>query len=129
GPGSLFSSIIPNLLVKGVTDAIIGSKAKKIYICNIMTQPGETDDFTVSEHLLEVEKYLKCNIDYLVMNTGKISEKLIRKHIKKNSFVVADDSRKLVKRTKIIRADIISNKDYVRHDPEKTSKVLFESFL
>ena len=129
GPGSLFSSIIPNLLVKGVNDAIMESKAKKIYICNIMTQPGETDDFTVSDHLLAVEKYLGYSIDYLIINTGKISKNLIKKHTRKNSFTVTDDSRRLIKRTKIIRADIISNKDYARHDPEKISKVIFESFL
>jgi len=129
GPGSLFSSIIPNLLVKGVADAIKESKAKKIYICNIMTQPGETDDFTVSDHLLAVEKYLGGSIDNMIVNSGRISEDLIKKHTKKNSFRVMDDSRMLAKRTRVVKADIISNKDFVRHDPEKISNVIFESFL
>jgi len=129
GPGSLFSSIIPNLLVKGVADAIIKSKAKKIYICNIMTQPGETDDFTVSGHLLAVEKYLGGHIDHLIINNGEISKDLIKKHIEKNSFIVTDDSRGSITGVEIIRADIASNKDYARHDPEKISKVMFESFL
>ena len=129
GPGSLFSSIIPNLLVKGVADEIFKSKAKKIYICNIMTQPGETDDFTVSDHLLAVEKYLAGHIDNLIINNGEISQDLIKKHTEKNSFIVADDSIRLKTGTKIIRADIASNKDYARHDPEKISKVIFESFL
>jgi len=129
GPGSLFSSIIPNLLVKGITEAIKESEAKKIYICNIMTQPGETDNFTVSDHLFMVEKYLGCNIDYLVINTGKISENLIRKHTRENSFVVTDDSSSMINRTGIIREDVVSKKDYARHDPEKISRVVFESIL
>ena len=127
GPGSLFSSIIPNLLVKGVAQSIKKSKARKIYICNIMTQPGETDNFTVADHLFAVEKYLGCNVDYLIINSGKISVNLIKKHVRKNSFVVVDDSNKLIDRSRIIREDIVSNKDHVRHDPEKISRVIFES--
>jgi len=129
GPGSLFSSIIPNLLVKGVARAIKESKAKKIYICNIMTQPGETDNFTVSDHLFTVEKYLGCNIDYLIINSGKISESLTRKHRRKNSFAVVDDSDKFIDKTRIIREDVVSNKDFARHDPEKISKLIFKSFF
>jgi uncharacterized cofD-like protein len=129
GPGSLFSSIIPNLLVKGVAQSIKKSKARKIYICNIMTQPGETDNFTVADHLFAVEKYLGCNIDYLIINSGKIAENLIKKHVRKNSFVVVDDSNKLIDRSRIIREDIVSNKDHVRHDPEKISRVIFESLF
>lgn len=129
GPGSLFSSIIPNLLVKGVAQSIKKSKARKIYICNIMTQPGETDNFTVADHLFAVEKYLGCNIDYLIINSGKIAENLVKKHVRKNSFVVVDDSNKLIDRGRIIREDIVSNKDHVRHDPEKISRVIFESLF
>ena len=129
GPGSLFSSIIPNLLVKGVAQSIKKSKARKIYICNIMTQPGETDNFTVADHLFAVEKYLECNVDYLIINSGKISENLIKKHVRKNSFVVVDDSNKLIDRSRIIREDIVSNKDHVRHDPQKISRVIFESLF
>lgn len=129
GPGSLFSSIIPNLLVKGVAQSIKKSKARKIYICNIMTQPGETDNFTVADHLFAVEKYLGCNVDYLIINSGKIAENLIKKHVRKNSFVVVDDSNKLIDRGRIIREDIVSNKDHVRHDPEKISRVIFESLF
>ena len=129
GPGSLFSSIIPNLLVKGVAQSIKKSKARKIYICNIMTQPGETDNFTVADHLFAVEKYLGCNIDYLIINSGKIAENMVKKHVRKNSFVVVDDSNKLIDRSRIIREDIVSNKDHVRHDPEKISRVIFESFF
>ncbi len=129
GPGSLFTSIIPNLLVKGVAESIRKSKAMKIYVCNIMTQPGETDNYAVTDHLFAVEKYLGCSIDYLVINSGKISENLIRKHFRKNSFVVVDDSNKIIDENKIIREDIVSNKNHVRHDPKKISRLIFESLL
>ncbi|MBE3100662.1 MAG: YvcK family protein, partial [Firmicutes bacterium] len=115
--------------VKGVAQSIKKSKARKIYICNIMTQPGETDNFTVADHLFAVEKYLGCNVDYLIINSGKISENLIKKHVRKNSFVVVDDSNKLIDKSRIIREDIVSNKDHVRHDPEKISRVIFESLF
>lgn len=125
GPGSLFSSIIPNLLVKGVAQSIRKSSAVKIYVCNIMTQPGETDNFTVSDHVSTVEKYLGCSVDFLIINSGKVSEKLVKKHNKKNSFIIIDDSDKVKNRIKIIKDDVISKKDYARHDPDKISKVIF----
>jgi len=123
GPGSLFSSIIPNLLINGVAEAIKRSRAKKVCICNIMTQPGETDGFTVCDHLFTVEKYLGYRINHLVINNGKISEKLIKKHTKKNSFEIKDG------RTEVIKADVVSNKEFARHDPVKITDVIFESFF
>ncbi len=129
GPGSLFSSVIPNLLVNGITEAIKKSKAKKVYICNIMTQPGETDGFTVSDHYLAVEKYLGYRINNMIINNGKISEKLIKKHTIKNSFEVLDDSSKLAGRIKIIKADVVSNKEFARHDPAKITDVIFKYCL
>jgi len=126
GPGSLFSSIIPNLLVKGVASSIRKSNALKIYICNIMTQPGETDGFTVTGHLHAVEKYLGCYIDYLIINSGAIPPKLLRRHARKKSYVVTDDSTKLPGRIKIIKKDILGREDFVRHDPKKTAGVIFD---
>jgi uncharacterized cofD-like protein len=126
GPGSLFTSIIPNLLVRGVADAIKESDAKKIYIGNIMTQPGETDNFTASDHLNYLLRYLKCSIDYFIINSGKISKNLIDKHIKKKSFEIVDDTYKLPEKVKIIKKDVVSKKDFARHDPEKISKIIFE---
>lgn len=130
GPGSLFSSIIPNLLIKGVAGAIRKSCAKKIYICNIMTQPGETDNFTVCDHLSTVEKYLKSNIDFLIINNGKISDNLINKHKNQNSFKVLDDSERMNRKIEIIKADVISsNKEFARHDPKKIAEVIFRTII
>ncbi|MDD3521288.1 MAG: uridine diphosphate-N-acetylglucosamine-binding protein YvcK, partial [Actinomycetota bacterium] len=109
GPGSLFSSIIPNLLVKGVAKTISQSKAKKIYICNIMTQPGETDNFTVKDHVYEIERYLKSNIDYLIVNSSLIPKETAARYAEKNSYVVFDDTDKLPGRINIIRENVSLN--------------------
>ena len=77
--GSLFTSIIPNLLIEEVVKEIEKSKAKIMYVCNMMTQPGETDDFTVTDHVNALNGYLgKRNIDLVLANTGKIDEEMAR---------------------------------------------------
>ncbi len=126
GPGSLFSSIIPNLLVKGVAGAIRDSQAKKIYVCNIMTQPGETDGFTASDHLLMVEKYLGCSMDFILLNSAKIPGSLIKKHSDKNSYQVIADTENIGRSTRIIQKEVLSSNKFVRHDPLKTAKAVME---
>ena len=79
--GSLFTSIIPNLLCKEVKKEIDKSKAKIIYVCNIMTQPGETDDFKVSDHVKLLNKYLgKRKIDAVILNNGKIDASIVKNY-------------------------------------------------
>ncbi len=79
--GSLFTSIIPNLICQEIIDAIDKSKAKIMYICNIMTQPGETEDFTVTDHVKMLNKYLgKRKIDVVLANNGKIENKFVKKY-------------------------------------------------
>ena len=73
GPGSLYTSIIPNLLVEDIAECINKSDAIKIYISNVMTQPGETDDFTVSDHIKTLMKYSgKNSVEYVIANNGTI---------------------------------------------------------
>ena len=81
GPGSLYTSIIPNLLVKGIPEAICKSPAKKVYISNVMTQPGETDGFKVSNHLKVLMDYgVAGNIDYVIANNGIIPPDIKEKY-------------------------------------------------
>ncbi len=83
GPGSLYTSVIPNLLIKDITEALKKTKAPKIYISNIMTQPGETDNFTVSDHIKAINKH--CNgkmVDYVIVNVGQIDKELEEKYKK-----------------------------------------------
>jgi len=76
--GSLFTSIIPNLLIEEVKTTIEKSKSKIMYVCNIMTQPGETDDFTVTDHIKKLNEYLgKRNVDVVIANTGLIDKKML----------------------------------------------------
>jgi len=79
--GSLFTSIIPNLICDGIVETIEESSAKIMYICNMMTQPGETDNFTVTDHVHKLNRYLDTRkIDVVIANNGKISDDLVKKY-------------------------------------------------
>ncbi len=124
GPGDLFTSIITNLLVKAIRDAIIDSPAVKVYICNLMTKPGETYGFDAANHISEIIKYLKSDsLDYILINdTNKLSKSSVKKYSKKNQFpVFINDINEIKKITKarIVIADIANETEVVRHDPDK----------
>ena len=132
GPGSLYTSIIPNLLIKGITDAIASSKALKIYVCNVMTQAGETDGYKASEHLGALLRHSRKDIlDYCVVNTTTdVPKELLVKYEQQQSFPVAADSKKIKKLgCSVVEEDLISSTDYVRHDPDKLSKVVISLIL
>ncbi|MDD5144515.1 MAG: YvcK family protein [Candidatus Pacebacteria bacterium] len=76
GPGKFYTSLIPNLLVKGVKEAIKSSKAKKVFVCNLMTQSGNTDNLKVKDFVGILEEYLGDSIDYAIFNTGKLTSSL-----------------------------------------------------
>ena len=126
GPGSLYTSILCNLLIKQVSETICNSKALKMYICNVMTQPGETNHFTASMHLKQVIRYLHHNcIDYTLVNSEKMSEKIIQKYDQTDSYRVKDDLTGIFEgRTKIIRAGLLSEQYYARHDSYKLARLI-----
>ena len=104
GPGSLYTSIISNLLVDGVADAIVKSKAKKVYVCNIMTQAGQTDDFTSSTHVSELVTYLGADcLDYVLVNSNNFSDVLLENYRKESASPVVDD----LNRPGLIRGDFV----------------------
>jgi uncharacterized cofD-like protein len=118
--GSVYTSIIPNLLCKEVIDAIDKSHAKIIYICNIMTQPGETDDFTVSDHINLLDSYLgKRKIDIVMTNSEKISKKIQRKYetMEQKDLVKVDDKNIKIEHIKRPFAKIEDS--IIRHDSIK----------
>ena len=78
--GSLYTSLIPNLIPNDMKKALKESKAKIMYVCNMMTQPGETDDFKASDHIKVINEYLKRNVDIIVVNDGEIESKIIQKY-------------------------------------------------
>lgn len=125
GPGDLYTSIIPNLLIDGVADAIKKTKAKVIYNINIMTKFGETNGFNGSDFIKIIEEYLGKNIiDYVSINTQKPKGSIVKRYEKENVEFVVDDLDKL-KPPKIVRGDFLRHGMFLRHDPEKLAKKLY----
>ena len=118
GPGSLYTSVIPNLLVDGITDAIMASNAKKVYVCNIMTQPGETDGYTASMHLDALEKHSARGIvDYIVVNDAEIPEYVRELYAAENAEPVAVDMDELEKRVNVMHGNLFLVKNgQIRHN-------------
>lgn len=132
GPGSLYTSIIPNLLVEDIVDAIDKSDAIKIYISNVMTQPGETDDFSVSDHIKTLIKYSgKNNIDYVIANNGTIPEEIKERYLNKGSKLVELDYDNIKDlNVEVIETDLIKiAKGYVKHDSDHLAQILMTTIL
>lgn len=130
GPGDLYTSIIPNLLVDGISESIKNSKAKVVYFCNIMTKFWETTNFEVNDFVDVIEKYLwKDVIDYVVVNNWHISDEMIEKYKNeenKKPVKVKDISLFKDKNYKIVWRDLLNEKDYVRHSSEKLAWVIWD---
>ncbi|MDD3905285.1 MAG: YvcK family protein [Candidatus Omnitrophica bacterium] len=128
GPGSLYTSIMPNLLVGKIYQEMIDSKAIKIYVCNIMTQKGETEDYKASDHLKAIIEHTAPGIvDYCVINTAKIKPEILEKYKTEEAYPVIPDSENLKKmKSKVIEAHIVKAEGYVRHDSEKVSKIIVD---
>lgn len=120
GPGSLYTNVIPNLLVNGVAKAIRESKAIKIYINNIMTEPGQTDDYTVADHLKAIKEHCGDGlIDYCIYDTGEVIPEYIKKYNKEGSDLVEQKiNDPELRRVKFIKKNISTIIDgKIRHDP------------
>ncbi len=128
-PGSLFTSIIPNLLVKGIAMAINRSKAKKIYICNLMTEPGETDGYTVTDHIKAIFSHTEYGLfKYVILNRGKVSSDLQKTYIDQGSYPVRYKIEELrdLGLTSIV-TDLVSEKENkIRHNEDKLGRLLTE---
>lgn len=139
GPGDLYTSIIPVLLVEGISQAILQTKAKIIYILNLMTKAGQTTEYTASDHLIDLEKYLKRKIDIILVNNGSISKKIIDTYRRHRETVVIDDLGEK-DGYQIIREDLVDNREIeknqvdivyrsiLRHDGGKLARVLEKIF-
>ncbi len=124
GPGSLYTSVIPNLLVRGMADAIAASPAVTVYACNIMTQPGETDGFTASDHIRAIHRHAGSGlIDYAIVNVQEIPRRLLRKYQKDGAVPVKADLRQIEEmKVKPVKEDLVFESDLVRHDPVKLAE-------
>ncbi|WP_194192189.1 gluconeogenesis factor YvcK family protein [Clostridium chrysemydis] len=130
GPGSLYTSVLPNLLIKGIANEVKKSDAFKIYISNVMTQAGETDNFNVSDHVKILRKYFGRDIvECVIANTGVISEDMKAKYKEKNSDVVKID-RENLKDIEVVERNIARTKDgTVKHDSDYLAQVLVETIM
>jgi uncharacterized cofD-like protein len=126
GPGSLYTSVLPNLLVPGIREAVLASKAFKIYICNVMTQPGETDGYGAYDHVKALIDHVgKQFLDYVIVNDQDISDEQKRMYRAKGQEYVTPDIQKIEQLgIKPIPTRLISKEDMVRHDPQKLAMVL-----
>jgi len=132
-PGSLYTSIIPNLLFNEMKDAIKETKAHIVYCCNIMSQPGETTKFTVSEHVKSIEDHVgfKC-IDKVLVNDGSIKKDVIQKYAADNAAIIEIDEEELAE----MKVDVIKSRmvDYneaneIRHNSKKVAAMIFSLLL
>lgn len=129
GPGSLYTNVIPNLLIKNVAKTIRESKALKIYISNIMTEPGQTDDYDVSDHINSILEHSgEGIIDYCISDVGEIVPEYVRKYNLMGSDIVnIDISNIRSKGIRLIKSELaVAEGNYIRHDPDKTAKLIIE---
>ena len=126
GPGSLYTSVIPNLLVNGVADMLRESDAVKIYICNVMTQPGETDGYTASDHIKAIIDHAgPGSIDMAIVNVQEVAPELREFYAQRGAQpVVPDLDRIEAMGVKVVKANLISETNLVRHDPARLSRTI-----
>ncbi|MBC7075349.1 MAG: YvcK family protein [Syntrophomonadaceae bacterium] len=129
GPGSLYTSIIPNLLVRGVAAAIADSSALTFYICNIMTEKGETDGFAVSDHLSAISRYLEEQIfDYVIVNSGTPDEERMLKYKAEGAEPVETDWEEIRNMgIEVIAEDLLLEGEVAWHDSDKLAKIIMKT--
>ncbi len=131
GPGSLYTSIMPNLLVPGVKEALINSKSLKIYICNIMTQQGETDGFRVSDHLKAIFGHMGGKvIDYVFANNKSAAPEVLKRYAKERAYPVEIDKWEVSRLgVKLVEGAFFKEGKYIRHSPELLAKMIMKKII
>jgi uncharacterized cofD-like protein len=131
GPGSLFTSIIPNLLVPGIKEALQNSRTLKIYVCNIMTQHGETDGFTVSDHIKAIFYHTGTRvIDYVLANNKIADPEILKRYAREKACPVQVDRREISKLgVKAIEGAFFKDDKYIRHSPELLAKTIMKQII
>jgi uncharacterized cofD-like protein len=129
GPGSLYTSVIPNLLIKPVAETIRRAKALRVYVCNVMTQPGETDGYTAEEHLSAIIEHAGLVADVIILNGRRPSDAILQAYQAENQFPVQFDIAAIrdLGVTPFF-GDIISEGNYVRHDSAALAETIFRLY-
>lgn len=127
GPGALYTSVASNFLLEDVSKAIIKSKAKKVYIANIMNQPGQTDGYTLARYINEIERYIgKHVLDYAIVNNGEITSEMIKDFNQENSTPVKIDLENIQNRAiSVVQEDLVlTAKNALIHDSERVAEII-----
>src|SRR5262249_57797904 len=130
GPGSLYTSILPNLLIPEIARAIARSRAPRVYIANLMTQPGETTNYSVAEHLRAIQGHVKPRIvDFVVANRKAVSPAVARRYQREGAAPVSVDAAKLRHMgVKVLLEDLLEEHEKIRHNPARLARVLLDEF-
>jgi len=138
GPGDLYTTTLANIIVDGIPQALQKTKAKLIFISNLMSKKGQTRGLTLESMLSLVEGYIGRKFDYVLVNNGRIPQKAYKRYIKQGEHIFKDDIKKNGR--EVIRADLVANsvikkdkgdtldRSLVRHDPDKVAKELYKIF-
>jgi len=128
GPGSLYTSIMPNLIVPKLAQAIVESEAVKLFVCNVMTQPGETDNYSVSNHLDAIYDHIGHHLfDYVIVNNGEIPPHVESKYAEIGAKAVQLDIDEVTKRGYHVIADqLVLFRTFLRHDAERLSHHIYK---
>jgi uncharacterized cofD-like protein len=131
GPGSLYTSILPNLLIPEIAAAIAKSRAPRVYIANLMTQPGETSGYALADHLRAIRKHTSSRvIDWVVANRRAVSPAVARRYRAQGAEPVAVDIRELQKLGyRLILDNLLEEHGVIRHNPTRLARLLLEEFL
>lgn len=131
GPGSLYTSILPNLLIPEIARAIARSRAPRVYIANLMTQPGETTNYSVAEHLRAIQEHVRPRIvDFVLANRTAVSPTVARRYEREGAAPVRVDVAALRKmRTRVLLDDLLDEHDKIRHNSSRLAKVLLDQFV
>jgi uncharacterized cofD-like protein len=131
GPGSLYTSVIPNLLIPEIARAIAKSKAPRVYIANLMTQPGETTNYTLSEHLAAIESHVgKRVVDFVVANRRTVSPEVARRYRAQGADQVSLDYDKVHKmKINLVTDNLLEEHGVIRHHSPRLAKLLVDEFL
>ncbi len=128
GPGSIYTSILPNLLVPKIAQTLAELQAPRIYVCNVMTQPGETDNYTAVDHVQAILSHVEESIfDYVLLNTRRPSPEVLARYEAEGAHLVEPDERGIARLGLVpICRDLIAEGSWARHDPVKLAKAIMD---
>ncbi|MBT8049324.1 MAG: YvcK family protein [Xanthomonadales bacterium] len=126
GPGSLYTSVLPNLLIGSIGEALLNSTAFRVYVGNIMTQPGETENYSAQEHIRTIVDHAGPVMDAMIVNSGRPSASVLESYAAKNQFPVAFELDKIRELGVVpFPRDVTAGGEWVRHDPRALAEAVF----